>query len=63
MSDEADLGSDRELEDTAKAIAAARIGADAASEGSSGECSWCGYVKERLIGGACAPCRDEFKLD
>lgn len=63
MSDDIDLGQQRDLEDTAKAIAAARVGADALSEGGPGECQWCGEVKQRVVGGACAPCRDKYKLD
>lgn len=31
-------------------------------EGSSGNCELCGEWSARLVGGACAPCRDKFKL-
>lgn len=30
--------------------------------GEPGECDLCGEWSGRLIGGACAPCRDKFKL-
>lgn len=32
-------------------------------KGVAGTCEYCGYHSQRLVGGACAPCRDEFKLD
>lgn len=31
-------------------------------EGKPGECDLCGEVSSRLIEGACAPCRDKYKL-
>lgn len=31
-------------------------------EGESGECELCGEESPRLIGGACARCRDKYKL-
>ena len=31
-------------------------------KGLAGECKKCGEESPRLIGGACAPCRDKFKL-
>lgn len=62
MSDDIDLGQQRDLEDTAKAIAAARANPiDIVMD--PGECQWCGEIKPRIVGGACAACRDEFKLD
>jgi len=30
--------------------------------GVAGECAQCGEDSGRLVGGACAPCRDRFKL-
>ena len=31
-------------------------------EGDSGDCELCGEWSARLVGGACAPCRDKYKL-
>jgi len=31
--------------------------------GSEGECDLCGEWSGRLVEGACAPCRDKYKLD
>lgn len=31
--------------------------------GTSGECEFCGWQSARLVGGACAPCRDERRLN
>ena len=31
--------------------------------GSAGECDLCGEWSGRLVEGACAPCRDKYKLD
>ena len=31
-------------------------------KGVPGECDFCGEWSGRLIGGACAPCRDHYKL-
>jgi hypothetical protein len=30
--------------------------------GSAGECELCGEWSGRLVNGACAPCRDKYKL-
>lgn len=30
--------------------------------GSPGECEYCGFDSKRLVGGACAPCRDKYGL-
>ena len=39
----------------------ARINADI-PDGEPGECDWCGHLSPRLVGGACAPCRDRYRL-
>lgn len=31
-------------------------------KGEPGECQWCSKHSPRLVFGACAPCRDEFRL-
>ena len=30
--------------------------------GRPGECEYCGHESKRLVGGACAPCRDRYGL-
>jgi len=61
MSDEADYGSEREQEDTARAVAAARATAANIPKGEPGECVQCGEDSPRLVAGVCAPCRDKYK--
>jgi hypothetical protein len=61
MSDEIDIANDRAAADTERAIAAARAGADLPS-GLPGDCDCCGEWSGRLINGACAPCRDRYRL-
>jgi len=61
MSDEADLGSEREQEDTARAVAAARATAANIPVGVPGDCDLCGEWNGRLVEGACSPCRDKYK--
>jgi hypothetical protein len=61
MSDEADYGSEREQEDTARAVAAARATAAAIPKGIPGECIDCGEYSERLVVGSCARCRDKYR--
>jgi len=63
MSDEADLGSEREQIDTAKAVEAARMAAAAIPKGYPGDCVLCGEHSPRLVLGACATCRDKYKLE
>ena len=31
--------------------------------GTPGDCDLCGEYSPRLVGGACAPCRDKYGLD
>jgi hypothetical protein len=61
MADDIDAAQDRELEDTARAVAAARANAEM-PKGEPGECDLCGEVSGRLVLGACAPCRDKYKI-
>lgn len=63
MSDEIDAAQMRDLEDTERAVAAARMTCADIEVGDPGECEWCGEVVERIIAGACPPCRDKYKLD
>jgi hypothetical protein len=59
MSDDADRA-DSEIErGTAEAI---RLAAKDIQPGEPGDCDLCGEWSGRLIGGACAACRDKYKL-
>ncbi len=59
MSDEADINdyAERHIE---ASVAAAR---GVIKPGQPGECELCGEWSGRLIGGACAPCRDKYGLE
>lgn len=62
MSDLADDASEhieREEESAIKEIQARRAAQPA---GSPGDCDLCGEYMLRLVDGACAPCRDRYKL-
>jgi hypothetical protein len=45
-----------------RAITAARAEAANIPEGTAGDCDLCGEPTTRLVGGACAPCRDRYRL-
>lgn len=62
MADEIDIANDRAEADTERAIAAARSGAAVIPSGEPGDCDFCGEWSGRLVGGACAPCRDKRRL-
>ena len=59
MPDEIDLAQERDHIATSSAIRAA---AKDIPTGTPGECGVCGEWSGRLIKGACAPCRDKYKL-
>jgi uncharacterized protein (DUF983 family) len=59
MSDEVDLANDLADMATQDAI---RKAAKPLARGVAGDCDLCGEWSGRLIGGACAPCRDRYKL-
>jgi hypothetical protein len=62
MADEADL-SDKHVEAlSANGVQAAAIAAANIPKGEPGDCDLCGEWCGRLVGGACARCRDRFKL-
>jgi hypothetical protein len=44
-------------------IEQSRIASENMPKGVAGECWSCGEHSLRLVGGACAPCRDKYKLD
>lgn len=60
MADEFDRAS--ELEEQHRQLALANRPAFELTPGTPGECEICGYWSGRLVQGACAPCRDQFKL-
>lgn len=60
--DDIDAAQQREQEDTERALMAARMTCAAIPIGEPGECELCGEWSGRLVEGACAPCRDRFKL-
>jgi hypothetical protein len=61
MADEIDQANAIAEADTDRAIAAARRGADIPA-GEPGACDLCGEWSGRLVRGACAPCRDRYRL-
>lgn len=60
MADQFDRAS--ELEEQQRQQALANRPAFELTPGVPGECELCGYWSGRLVQGACAPCRDQFKL-
>ena len=62
MADIIDIANSRAEADTELAIAAARDQAAQIPAGEPGDCDFCGEWFGRLIGSACAPCRDRYKL-
>lgn len=59
MPDEIDRAQEREQMDRDAAIHAA--GRELVP-GEPGDCDMCGEWSARLVGGACAPCRDKYRL-
>ena len=62
MVDLADITGERMEVQEAADLAQIRLKAQQMEPGVPGECERCGELKWRLVGGACAPCRDKFKL-
>ena len=62
MADEIDIANARAEAETERAIAAARAGAATIPAGEPGNCDFCGEWTGRLVRGACAPCRDRWRL-
>lgn len=60
MADIADRAQGQIEEQLQRAIEAARRPIPA---GAPGDCDLCGEWSGRLIGGACAPCRDKYNLE
>lgn len=61
MSDEIDQTDERSAVFDAARIAAVRAKA-VIVPGTPGDCEICGEWSGRLVGAACAPCRDRFEL-
>jgi hypothetical protein len=62
MSDEIDIANARAEIDTARLVAHQRYLAQQIQAGEPGECQLCGEWSGRLVGSACAPCRDRHNL-
>lgn len=60
MADDIDKAQDREQLDRDLAIAS--LPSPQLAPGVPGDCDLCGEWSGRLIEGACAPCRDKYKL-
>ena len=59
MPDEADMANDYAEQFINSAVQAAR---GDIPQGQPGECELCGEYFHRLVGGACVPCRDKYRL-
>ena len=62
MADNVDVTAEQTEVQEAAYIAEIRRKAAEIPKGKPGECERCGEPSWRLVGGACAPCRDKFKL-
>ena len=62
MADLADITAERMEVQEAADLAQIRLKAQQMEPGVCGDCERCGEFSWRLVGGACAPCRDKFKL-
>lgn len=63
MADEADAASEDLERMESASIESIRNAAADIPKGEAGECSRCGEESPRLVGGACARCRDKYDLD
>lgn len=63
MADEVDLANDRIEREISARLRDHHAKAQAGMQkGFPGECELCGEWSRRLVDGACAPCRDKYKL-
>lgn len=62
VADQIDIANDLSLAENARAVAEARDKASQIPAGIAGDCDLCGNWSGRLVGGACAPCRDRYRL-
>jgi len=61
VGDPLDIAQERTQLATDAAVLAVRARA-AIDPGKPGDCDYCGEWSGRLVDGACAPCRDKYKL-
>lgn len=62
MADVVDISDERVQIATDTQVAKVRQQAAQMPKGKPGECDLCGEHSQRLVRGACAPCRDKYKL-
>lgn len=62
MADDVDRAQARIEAEEELRFAKAKQEAAAIPEGKPGDCELCGEWSERLVDGACAPCRDKYGL-
>ena len=62
MADDIDQANDLAQHERDKLVAAARKAASDIPPGEPGDCDFCGEWSGRLVGGACAGCRDRLRL-
>ena len=60
--DDADMSDERIQRAVDEKLAAVRKLAAAIPPGKPGDCELCGEWSARLVNGACAPCRDRYKI-
>lgn len=60
--DEADIANDSAARELARREHATRQAAASMPAGHPGDCDLCGEHSQRLVEGACAPCRDHYHL-
>lgn len=62
LADEADLAARNEQIEVDAGVSLVREAVANIPAGEPGDCDLCGEQSGRLVGGACAPCRDRYKL-
>lgn len=62
MADIIDEANDHRDKEEAARVQAVRERAEKIPAGVAGDCDMCGSWSGRLVGGACARCRDRYKL-
>ena len=62
MADEIDCANDIAQGERERTEREARVAAASIPAGEPGDCDFCGEWSGRLVGGACAPCRDKLRL-
>ena len=62
MADDIDMANDRAQIEAERQLRRVQQAASAVLVGVPGQCDLCGEHSMRLIDGACAPCRDRYKL-